>query len=328
MPTIYIYALSDFTTSIPNERGAQAQGNPPFTISTGSNITRIAVEVTDNDAVFDEIDSTQTLTNDLTLDGVTYSADDRIFANYILSGDSSGIELFSVSIGVNNSGRNITNAVATLEPLDPNTTYTFTAESNYNNNDKDYVEFICFARGTPILTPRGEVSVEELSVGDLVTTVDNGPQEIRWIGHREVPARGRFAPIRIAAGVLGTDCDLIVSPQHRMLICDWRSRLLFDAPEVLVPAVQLCDERTIRRDPRRSVDYFHLLFEQHEVVFSAGCPSESFHPGDYGLDCVGKETRKEIFDLFPELAISTREYGPTARPSLKGFEAALLRDIN
>lgn len=37
---------------------------------------------------------------------------------------------------------------------------------------------ICFAAGTLILTPRGEVPIEMLAVGDLLVTRDNGPQPL------------------------------------------------------------------------------------------------------------------------------------------------------
>lgn len=58
----------------------------------------------------------------------------------------------------------------------------------------------CFVAGTLILTPDGERRIDELEVGDLVMTHDGGPQPIRWIGTRTIPAAGQFAPIRIAAG--------------------------------------------------------------------------------------------------------------------------------
>ncbi|MBL9056263.1 MAG: Hint domain-containing protein, partial [Rhodobacteraceae bacterium] len=41
---------------------------------------------------------------------------------------------------------------------------------------------ICFLRGTRITTPDGPRAIEDLAEGDLVTTLDHGPQPIRWIG--------------------------------------------------------------------------------------------------------------------------------------------------
>ena len=61
----------------------------------------------------------------------------------------------------------------------------------------------CFTPGTLITTPEGPRRVEEIRVGDLVTTMDHGPQPVRWIGRRTVGAMDGFAPVRIEAGALG-----------------------------------------------------------------------------------------------------------------------------
>ena len=67
------------------------------------------------------------------------------------------------------------------------------------------------------------------------------------------------------------------------------------------------------------------MFDQHEVVLSNGAWSESFQPGDYTLDGIGKEQRDEILELFPELATQQgSEAYQAARRTLKKYEAALL----
>ena len=84
---------------------------------------------------------------------------------------------------------------------------------------------ICFARGTMIRTPEGERRIEHLRQGDLVVTLDSGIQPIRWIGSRTVRASGAQAPVRFARGTIGNDRDLLVSPQHRMLLSSrWAAR--------------------------------------------------------------------------------------------------------
>ena len=53
-------------------------------------------------------------------------------------------------------------------------------------------EVPCFARGTRLLTMRGEVPVETLQVGDVtVTFLGEGAtlKPVRWIGHRLVDCR-------------------------------------------------------------------------------------------------------------------------------------------
>ncbi len=67
---------------------------------------------------------------------------------------------------------------------------------------------VCFTSGTAIRTPNGDVLIDELRVGDLVTTMDNGPQRIAWIGqrhvtHSELRQNERLHPVLIKKGVLG-----------------------------------------------------------------------------------------------------------------------------
>ncbi|MEL6583794.1 MAG: Hint domain-containing protein [Pseudomonadota bacterium] len=191
----------------------------------------------------------------------------------------------------------------------------------------------CFARGTELMTPTGPVAVEDLKVDDLIITQDNGVQPIRWIGSVTVGTRSkrglrRKAPIRIAAGALGPGIpkrDVLVSPQHRMLVGNATTRLMFEQSEVLVPAKYLVNGNSIQvADDLKEVEYFHLLFDQHEVVFAEGAPSESFHPGHQGLGAFAKDTRDEIIELFPELDIDEAMYGPAARLSLKRHEGEAL----
>ncbi|WP_226550066.1 Hint domain-containing protein [Celeribacter naphthalenivorans] len=183
---------------------------------------------------------------------------------------------------------------------------------------------ICFGKGTRIATPYGARAVEDLKPGDLVLTMDNGVQPLRWVGAREVPAMGRFAPIEIKAGALNNDRDLIVSPQHRMLLNGWRSEMLFGTSEVFAAAKHLINGTTIRESQGGMVTYYHLMFDRHEVIFAEGAPSESFHVSDYSLTGVEDAAREELFALFPELRSMPTHHGDTARKCLKSHEAGLL----
>jgi len=186
----------------------------------------------------------------------------------------------------------------------------------------------CFVAGTRILTPQGEVAVEELAPGDLVCTKDNGPQPLRWIGRRRVAATGAFAPIRIAAGTFGDHRALTVSPLHRVLIRDRRAELLFGEAEVLVAARDLVDDARVRAMPGGSVDYVHLLFDEHQVVFSEGLPTESFLPGPQMGRSFEAEIVTEICTLFPELDPATGGgYSAAARRTLRRYEARLLQPL-
>lgn len=184
---------------------------------------------------------------------------------------------------------------------------------------------ICFAQGTGILGEAGETRVEQLAAGDRVVTLDHGLQRIRWIGSRVVPAQGDLAPIVIARGTLGNHRDLLVSPQHRMLIRGPMAELLFQESEVLVPAKHLLHWDGVWRREGGTVRYFHMLFDRHEIVHAEGALAESFHPGEAALDSMSRSARDEILALFPQLEQGTAAYGPAARASLRSFEAGLLR---
>ncbi len=201
------------------------------------------------------------------------------------------------------------------------------------NSDTDTVQItllICVTRGTLIDTPHGPVPVEDLAPGDLVRTLDHGDQQVRWIGCRavtrpELQADPSLRPVTFRPGALDLQLSqpLQVSPQHRMLIQGWRAELLFGADQVLVPAKSLTDDRHVQRDHSCApVEYFHLLFDQHEIIFTNGLPTESFHPGQYALDGMADDTRDELLRLFPEL--NGTGVGPTARMSLKPWEGAVL----
>lgn len=182
---------------------------------------------------------------------------------------------------------------------------------------------ICFTPGTRILTPDGEVPVECLAVGDLVVTLDRGPQPIRWIGRRTFPGHGRSEPVRVAAGALGNARELRVSRQHRFLLRGWRADLHFGESEVLVAACHLLNGTTIAPSPCAEVEYIHLLFDRHEIIFAEGAPTESFHPGDWILS-QDREVLSEVLALFPELGAEAAAHAGTVRPVVRGRPAMVL----
>ncbi len=193
---------------------------------------------------------------------------------------------------------------------------------------------VCFLNGTRILTPDGEKRVEDLSVGDPVLTRSGAVQNIIWAGARAMGGLQAYkhAPVRISANAFGKGLpsrDLLVSPQHRILISDWRAELLFGTSEVLVPAKHLVNDSTIRIETGlEEFSYHHILFEKHETVFSEGLPTESFHPGDMAMAALGEETRAELLSLFPELlADCPADDRPLSNMTLKGFEAKALAAV-
>ncbi|PHR52955.1 MAG: type I secretion protein [Robiginitomaculum sp.] len=181
----------------------------------------------------------------------------------------------------------------------------------------------CFTPGALIETPSGARLVEELQVGDLVNTRDNGPQEIRWVGRSVIAGRDNFAPVRICKGALGNARDLIVSPQHRMLVTGWRAELFYGETEVLVAAKHLINGDTIYAAPVEKVTYIHLMFERHEVIYAEGIATESFDPGGR-MAQENPALFQELSRLFPEKAREGKWQPDTARIILRHHEAALL----
>lgn len=165
---------------------------------------------------------------------------------------------------------------------------------------------VCFADGTLIATETGETLVEKLQVGDKVRTAHHGLQTIRWIGRMEMSAADlledpKKRPVRIGAGALGSGLpkrDLRVSRQHRIALSWDDAKEHTGAPDVLIAAHRLTDLRGVSLVcPKRDLTYYHLLFDQHEVVFANGMPAESLLLGDQAQDFIGVDAVKEIREI-------------------------------
>ncbi|WP_052700981.1 Hint domain-containing protein [Loktanella sp. S4079] len=195
---------------------------------------------------------------------------------------------------------------------------------NASDLTSDNVNLACFVRGSRIMTTRGEIPVEELTAGDKVHTVDNGVQPVLHVVSRTVSARGRFAPIVISKGALGNERDLLVSPQHRMLMSGWQAEVMFGEGEVLVAAKHLVNGDSIYQQRGKEVEYFHIVFERHEIIYAEGIPSESFLVSAQSVSQQEKETFDELIALFPELVTAPDKFNRSARRTLKLHEASLL----
>ncbi|MFY0661333.1 MAG: Hint domain-containing protein [Shimia sp.] len=187
----------------------------------------------------------------------------------------------------------------------------------YENVPKEVA--MCFCRGTLIETRDGHTAVEDLVAGDLVLTQDRGLQAIQWIGSFKIEAIGlrrnpKLKPVRITQGSLGfglPNRDLLVSRQHRVLVSSRIAERTCGSRQVLIPAIKLTSLPGIYVDESvTEVTYYHFLFDQHEVVFSEGAPTESLHTGPEALKSVSPAALKEILTLFPELASKTNARNP------------------
>ncbi len=188
----------------------------------------------------------------------------------------------------------------------------------------------CFVNGTMILTPRGERAVEDLESGDLVITKDNSPQKILWVGKQDISPteHSDFQPILIKANTFSKGVpvrDLLVSPFHRLVIDGTDCEVLFDGPELLVPATYLQNSHSIvAQKMTQPFSYHHILFARHEIIFSNGMATESFDPRQEALDGFSKQSQDEVLALFPKLSENNITFGETARPVARLHEATLI----
>ena len=99
-----------------------------------------------------------------------------------------------------------------------------------------------------------------------------------------MPPTPHLKPILIRQGSLGNglpERDMMVSPNHRMLVANDRTALYFDEHEVLVAAKHLVNHKGVAQVDSLGTTYIHFLCDRHEVVLSNGAWTESFQPGDY-----------------------------------------------
>ncbi|MGB3245555.1 MAG: Hint domain-containing protein [Sulfitobacter sp.] len=323
-----------------------------FDITLGT--STVDVDFNDNDGVLSDdpvsgatlVD--QQLASDLTIAGQTFIANTEttlwqtpapVFVQNeyevtVFDADLNEYTMVVVSIG---EGYDFTIVGVTFEgdapPAGSTVRYDYYNSTITNNTSSAIPAAPCFVKGTFIETKTGAVKVEDLRQGDLVKTRDNGFRKIAWIGNRSFDLlrhAGHLRPIVIRRNSLGPnipDQDIRVSPAHRILLQSPRAEIFFGAKEVLIAAKHLVNGTEILVDmSARTVKYYHVMFEQHEIVVTSMMESESFHPGQVGVDAFDEGARAEIFEIFPELKkFGLVHYGSTARKVLKGYEAMVLR---
>jgi hypothetical protein len=76
---------------------------------------------------------------------------------------------------------------------------------------------------------------------------------------------------------------------------------MFGEEEVLVAAKDLVNECSIWIDSGGEVEYIHVLFDRHQMIWSEGMLTESFLPGPQTLPGFDEDVRAELLGLFPEL---------------------------
>ena len=170
-------------------------------------------------------------------------------------------------------------------PYDPAVSYAVRADNSVawvpstqslNSSDPQEGPYpACFLAGMLIMTPEGEVPVEELNVGDIVCTRLKEaivPRQITWIGSNEMRAahgnNDRY-PVRIRANAFASDVphsDLLLTSEHCIFVDD-----------ALIPVRMLVNDASIIVDRSiNSFTYFHIELETHAILFSNGLETESY----------------------------------------------------
>ncbi len=166
---------------------------------------------------------------------------------------------------------------------------------------------ICFAKGTEIETSNGVRAIETLRIGDLVHTIDAGYVPLKWLGQSDVEASEmqlwkNLIPVRVKPNAFGPGCptkDIVLSPNHRVLVKGAQAELYFGEDEVLVAIKALINGTTVQQEAACSgISYFHLLLDGHHIVDTCGLMSESLFLGDQSMlaisDCASQDMRIKL----------------------------------
>jgi len=198
---------------------------------------------------------------------------------------------------------------------------TLLGSNKYNENQPEkwnYADVTCFTKGTLIETTLGQIAVEDLRPGMEISTADGKTRKLRLVLSREIgkaqlQMQPNLRPVTILAGALGQGLpqrDLQVSRQHRMLVSSPIAQRMFAKSEVLIAAIKLTQLPGIYvSEEADEVEYFHLLFDEHQIIYAEGAPSESFFMGEQAMKSLSNEAVKEIQAIFPQ--ISQQNYTPS-----------------
>ncbi|MBO9400838.1 Hint domain-containing protein [Shimia sp. R9_3] len=298
--------------------------------------------VRDDDANVDDNDNSQVLDGNQSFDGVTYGDNLRLEAEYefVVQDLSTGETYRILSVNFNNSQVSFSTVeglafVDSFPPIGVPLKIISAKEGpggNASVHESELAAPPCFTTGTKIVVKGGEKAVEALEVGDEVLTRDNGFQKVRWLGQvsfsgADLKSHPQFRPIRIRRDAFGPGMphrDMLVSPQHRVLLLGWRAELWCGEREVLAAATHLVNDRTVTvAHDVPAVTYVHVQFDQHEIITSDGLATESFNPGPQSLKALPNASRRELFALFPELKTGAF-VSETARPVAHQREAQII----
>lgn len=277
------------------------EGDDFFTAGENADFTASKLKSGDGNDTIEFGDGAQFDVVDAGEDDDTLIFGDNISGAKILGGSGAGNDSFWIG-----SQANITDVVDGENGDDTLTTQT----GGLPANKMESTDVICFAEGTRIATSGGWMPVEALRPGVRVHTLDHGPVPLLWRGLVVADAptlrrNRRLRPIRIAADALGPGIprrDLVVSPQHRILVASAITSRLFGVSEILAPANKLLPLEGVTREPARDgVRYHHLLFARHEIVLAENAAAESLLVTPRSLAACSPDMRQQILHVVQDI---------------------------
>ena len=337
--TIFLGNLPEIDT---NESSTDGENLAPLLTTFGSpseplskQIVDISTNSADGTMTSDNAPSGDTITYDLGGGPVTTAIDTGQFANITITYRDGTTTTQNVGIIQDQLGNVFLLAFDGQTALGAKPIESLTVNgvgssgSSYSQTGFDSIEFVCFASGTQIDCPGGPLPVEAIRPGDMVDTLDSGPSLVRWTGSRTLVFPGSpesQRPVLIPAGALGRNLpkrDLVVSPQHRMLLHDPAE---LDVTGVFAIARALTGLPRLRvMTEASSVTYHSLLLDRHEVLIAEGAPAESFYPGPVAMEILAPRDRSRIRAMFLSLlADPIAGYGGLARRQLRRRDAEAL----
>ncbi len=152
-----------------------------------------------------------------------------------------------------------------------------TQGDNYGANNAVAMSSVtCFCTGTRISTVRGQIPVEQLSVGDIVLNSSGEPRPIRWLGHRTIDCRSLSEPLAVLPICVSAHAFSFGQPARDLLVSPGHSICIDFCGELLIPAGMLVNGTTIKQVDVDSVTYWHIEHDSHEVILAENLRTESY----------------------------------------------------
>ncbi|MEL6644393.1 MAG: Hint domain-containing protein [Pseudomonadota bacterium] len=153
-------------------------------------------------------------------------------------------------------------------------------------------------------TPCGGRRAENIRKGDLIVTRDNGLQAVRMVWTRtvteaEIAADPSLAPVRLkprSIGPMMPQRDLLVAPDHKVLVPGYRLADMPDTASYLIAARDVADasDEAFQDRGQGDVTYYNIVFDSHQVFCVDGLPVESYMPSEQTVRTLDEATRADL----------------------------------